>query len=181
MQTHYLKAKSCLKRRVACSPPSPMLYLTCTMKRAMLPCHRFASVILKELRGVGTDDVTGQSNMALQLSPGIHFQSLALGNESSSHTTKLLWKNTQETRGRETNKSFPATPHSCQMPGSQQKQIIFRWLLSISPRVKSGCPSERGGMAHWEAEGSCFSHRLTFLCFPFKYMIVFNDSTREER
>jgi len=73
-------------------------------------CSHFASVILKELQGSGTDDVTGQSNMALQLSPGIHFQSLTLGNESSSHTTKLLWKNTQETRGRDINKSFPAIP-----------------------------------------------------------------------
>lgn len=82
------------------------------MKHAVLLCHHFASVTLKELQGAGTDDVTGQSNMVLQLSPGIHFQSLALGNESSSHTTKLLWKNTQETRGRDINKSFPTTPHS---------------------------------------------------------------------
>lgn len=123
MQTHYLKAKSCLKRRVASSPPPPY-YLTRVMKHAMLLCH-FASVILKELQRPGTDDVTGQSNMALQSSPGIRWQSLALGNESSSHTTKLLWKNSQETRGRDINKSVPATPPSCQMLSSQQKQMIL--------------------------------------------------------
>lgn len=81
--------------------------------------------------------------MDLQLSPGIHFQSLALGSESSLHRAKLLWENTQETCGRDINKSISATPHWCQMLSSQQKQIIFRLLLIICPEVKSLCPSER--------------------------------------
>lgn len=92
--------------------------------------------------------------MTLQLSPGIHFQSLALGNENSSCTTKLLWKNTQEACGREINKSIPATPPSCQMLNSQQKQMIFSWLLSISPDAEQQIQSqewsdgEREGMAY---------------------------------
>lgn len=32
-------------------------------------------------------------------------------------------------------------------------------------------------MAHQEAKGSCFSHRLSFLWFPFKYTIVFSKTT----
>lgn len=151
------------------------------MNHAMLLCHHFAPVILKDLQGVGTDDVTGWSNMDLQLSPGIHFQSLALGNESSLHRAKLLWENTQETCGRDINKSISATPHWCQMLSSQQKQIIFRLLLIICPQVKSLCPSERGGMAHWEAEGWCCSCRLSFFHFPFKYVIALNESTLEGR
>lgn len=91
------------------------------MNHAMPLCHRFASVILKDLQGVGTDDVTGWSNMDLQLSSGIHFQLLALGNESLLHKAKLLWENTQETCGRDINRSILATPHWCQMLSSQQK------------------------------------------------------------
>lgn len=151
------------------------------MNHAMLLCHCFASVILKDLQGVGTDDVTEWSNMALQLSPGIHLQSLALGNESSLHRAKLLWENTQETCGRDINKSISATPHWCQMLSSQQKQIIFRLLLIMCPQVKSLCPSEREGVAHWEAAGWCFCCRLSFLHFPFKYMIVYYESTLEGR
>lgn len=140
-----------------------MFYLRCIMNHAVLLCHHFASVILRDLQGVGTDDVTGWSNMDLQLSPGIHFQSLALGNESSLHRAKLLWENTQETCGTDINKSSSATPHWYQMLSSQQKQIIFRLLLIICPQVKSLCPSERGGMAHWEAASPVDWASLTFL------------------
>lgn len=106
------------------------------------------------------DDVTGQSNKVLQWSPGIRFQWLALGNESLLHTTKLLWKNTQETSRRDIRKSFPATHCSCQILHNQQKQMIFRWLLSISPQVLIHFRN-REGMAHQDRERLCFSHRLS--------------------
>ena len=76
---------------------------------------------------------------------------------------KILRKHVEEIL----TKAFQLSPHSCQMLSSQQKQMIFMWFLSISPQVKSGCPSERGGMAHREGEGLCFSCGLRFRSFPF--------------
>lgn len=122
-----------------------------------------------------TDDVTGQSNKALQWSPGTRFQWLTLGNESSLHTTKLLWKNTQETSRRDINKSFSATHCSCQMLKNQQKQMIFRWLLSISPQVLIHF-RDREGMAHQDRKRLCFSHRLS----PFASLSSAWHSRRED-